>query len=135
MNEMVVFKDSGDMIPEHSLEFLESIKRTLFGSIVKLEAQRATEPTMIYNTKLFTDRNEEIWLSGFTCGKPHHGAEMLCVLIAVLNWSPRYVPITEVMRVVRWNNSFRMSFQSGTSKKKIYYIAGNKVLNKKVNLN
>jgi hypothetical protein len=119
MIEPQIFKDTGDMKPGNSLKFFEQVKSTLEGKIVKLMAERGT-PEVIYNTRLYTDRKEEVWLSGFTCGKTHAGALGLCELIQSLNW--KAVTREEIARIVLSNNRFTMEWKEDDPKKKLIVV-------------
>lgn len=122
-NDTVVFRDNGTMYVASSLAFFEATRSDLEGDIVKLEAQRGS-PDVIYNTKLFTDMNEEIWLSGLTCGKEHSGSLGLCELVVMLGWD-KYISREEIARIVLTNNSFRMEFhEREPSTKKIIILNG-----------
>ena len=110
------------MVVSQSLIFYEVTKAFLEGNIIRLEAQRGT-PEVTYNTRLFTDRNEEVWFSGVTCGKEHAGARGLCELVSLIGWD-KYVPKEEVVRIVLSNNSFRMEFHPTAPEKKMYVFNG-----------
>lgn len=121
-SDPVIFKDDGTMRVEKSLSFYEAVIQILNGDVVRLEAVRGN-PYDTYNTRLYTDRNEEIWFSGFTCGKQHAGALGLCELVAMLGWD-KYVSRKEIVNIVLSNNSFRMEFRpSSSDSKKKFYIA------------
>jgi len=111
------------MRPDYSLTFFEKVRPDLQGNIVKLEAQRGI-PEILFNTKLFTDKKEEVWLSGFTCGKQHLGTLKLMELITMLDWH-KQVPIEEIERIVLNNNSFRMEFYPHDPSKKVLVIKPN----------
>ena len=119
----VIFRDNGKMEVNASLAFFQLTRIKLEGAIVRLEAQRGT-PEVVYNTRFYSNENEEIWLSGLTCGKQHAGALGLCETIAMLGWD-KYVSRKEILRIVLNNNSFRMEFRERDPKtKKIVILNG-----------
>jgi hypothetical protein len=72
------------MIAEKSWKFYEDVRPWAHGKVVKLVVTRGT-PDVIYNTKIYTIGGDEIWLSGFTCGKDHPAAIALVELIRKLD--------------------------------------------------
>lgn len=118
-----IFKDDGMMFPDRSLKFLEQTLKILNGKVIKIIARRG-DTDRVYNTKFFTDRNEELWFSGFTCGINHAGALGLCEAIKMLNWCPKFIPAKEVVRVVLNNRKFIMQFHPTEKKKKLIITGG-----------
>jgi hypothetical protein len=109
--EKVIFKDEHNLNfdPNISLAFFERIRPMLRGRIMLLDAERAS-PHINYNVRLFTDQNEEIWFSGFSCGKNNKGAFGLCELIEMLGWSS-WLQGDAIPRTVLGNSKFVMQYE------------------------
>lgn len=123
-SEPIIFRDGGDMKPDLSLAYFEVVRKDIEGEVVCLEVFRGG-PNKTYNTILYTDRNEQIWLSGFTCGKPHLGAHGLCMLIAMLDWTDWW-PEEEVIHVVLNNDKFKVEFKGSGPMLKYDILVGGK---------
>ena len=106
-----VFKDEHNVIhsPDISLAFVESIMPDLEGTILRLFCKRGDSKEK-YNTRLYTNRNEEVWLSGFTCGKSNAGTFGLCELMVMLGWDS-WIPRELMVKIVLSNNKFMIQFE------------------------
>ena len=121
----MILSDGGEMISELSWKFYETSRPWARGKVMKLITIRGT-PENVYNTKLYTSEGDEIWLSGFTCGKDHPSAIALVELIRKIDkeeWNlnkdwkmsdgKRQQTITrdDIVKMVLTNNKIIMEFK------------------------